>query len=153
MHSKIIQLEDEPIPENRFVTVSDIPDWFVSGIADYVIKVDDVDIVKTVTQVFDRNGIRFDPDNRTVTFTDTEYFQEKFIRFKEILTQIQSKLTLGWFSHNMGVEMAELGVMYNNRFGDYIYHDRMLHTLDEFVRNHADRDTRYYVGGILDYHY
>lgn len=153
MHCKIIQVENEPIPEGLFVTEYDIPDWFVPAIADYVdAVVDKDDALEIVKNHFDRPGIRYFRDG-TVMFSDVDYFLPKFDKFKEILEQMVRNLKFDDFYRGMSLEMADLHDAYDDKFGDYIYHDGHLLTLDDFVRNWANRDKIYYVGGVLDYHY
>lgn len=85
----------------------------------------------------------------------SDYFREKFKRFKEYLGKL-SEATLEDFSRprfgtQFGIDLYTLNSAYDDKYGFYIYEDDDLYTIDQWMRTIKKGDV-YYIGSTIDYH-
>ena len=160
MHSKIFQISMEPINEYEYICEDDYYDhWFTNQIADYVS--DDCDREVTIKWLSDcLNGCNIDKDQNgyyLVVSNKEEYFKRSFERFIQALGEIGIP-TLDDFIKPHGVDLWHLQDAYEDKYGfyvDYASHSGYgmeLMTFDYFVRM-CQVNTKYYIGGVVDYHF
>lgn len=161
MHSRIFQISTEPILPDEYMSDSyfDYDHWFFHHIADSV--ADDEDREYSIRWLFETlavgNGLlSIDGDSFLLhegyhaSYWDGRY--SAFIRKAEALCALTaSEFAQGGASmllYQVGQLHEETSGFYAvARIGDY----ENLVTMDEFIR-HAKVDTRYYIGGTVDYH-
>ncbi len=161
MHSRIYELSDRPVPEDGRYSLSDVPEWFFSTIADYG---DDIASgaregeIRWLAESFhglcvrDGDRLLFDPGTRE------KYFRPRYSQFLEHagkLTGFPPEAFSGG-EGNGELEYALFAVSdaYEDRYGFYVFDPASgeLQTLHAWLRS-ADLTKPYYVGGIVDYHF
>ena len=151
MHSRIFQISKETIDVSDYIEASDIPEGFQSGIADYVVDVEDRTAeLKCLMESF--GGI-FVPEPGEDSFRiapngKKAYFSGGYKRFRE-LCALMLTTTMEAF---IGMEAYELNEAYSSKYGYYIYEDEELQPLPEWLRA-ADPQAIYHIGNVLDYHF
>lgn len=164
MHSRIFQIENYPIFEDERLSSADFDceHWFVREIADYVCDVDarEENIDMFIDDVIKPLGecAELVQESGQVYFTlhhgfREKYFVERYKRFCTILQKLSLSITLEDFaSGEVGGDMYALKSAYNDRYGWWVNSEDGLYTLDDWIR-HAQTETKYYLGGVLDYHF
>ena len=108
MHSRIFQVSKAPIESEYFIRAFDIPEYFQTGIADYVMDVDDRQgeldyfmgsFQNILEQGAEKNSFRVTAEGRE------RYFKGGYQRFREICALMQT-ITLGAF---IGTELGPGG--------------------------------------------
>jgi hypothetical protein len=162
MHSNIIQVGTEPIPEENYICESDPKGYFVGRIADYVSDVVPKEVPEIAKSIFSRNEIfDLDLEKMTVTIKDKKkYFEKKFEYFISRLKVICEKATLETFTscepgdNGLRVNLQLCNEAYNLTHDFYVYEEDVDDhpvTLDEWVRRAEDKD-KFYIGGAVNYH-
>lgn len=156
MHSRIFQLETSPVGELGYITEDDIPDWFMTDIADYISnEVERRHEVEWLAGVLEGAA---DIKDETITFRSDfrKYFEKKYKTFMKSAANL-TNVTETEFAHDnndIDMELYTLRNSYNDRFGFYVVSRGELYTLDDFIRYRAMHGLGkpWYIGGILDYH-
>lgn len=153
MHSRIFQVSEKPIDKADYIKESDYWDhWFLNSVADYVNedcnRNEDIEWLKDCAKGYsigcDENG------EYLIVESKEEYFKQSFARFKETLDKIKD-YTIDDFIKGFH-EMWMLKDAYEEKFGFYVEFDGYgLITFDSFIR-HCNTETKYYIGGTIDYH-
>lgn len=157
MHSRIFQIEAFPVGELDYITEDDIPDWFMTDIADYISN--EIERQNEVERLAGTLEGVADIKDETITFRSDvrKYFGEKYKQFLKSAQNL-ANATEPEFAHgnyDIEMELYTLRNSYNDRFGFYVVNDGELYTLDNFIRYRATcgLGTPWYIGGILDYHF
>ena len=161
MHSRIIQVETEPVKD--LLSVDKFDDhWFIGSIADYVDEdYEREDTLNTLREIFSIAGdcVEFfdSEDGCGVVFKDgfrEAFFAAGYEAFQDALSALKERTTLEKFIRGgIWQELYDLNAAYDNEAGYYISNDELgLKTLSRFIRL-MKTDTRYYFGGTLDYHF
>lgn len=86
-----------------------------------------------------------------------KYFEEKYKKFQNLLTDLTKKANLHDFAHGeFGGLVHELKNAMDDKFGSYVIAsdwNENIDTLDHFMRYTAKAKVRYVVRNILDYHW
>ena len=162
MHSKIIQVERNPITKANRICASDVESGFVGRIADYVDTLEEKYIPRIIQNVFGVGDI-FDLNERdmTVVIKDKKkYFEMKFKIFKNSLEKIYKNVSLETFSKTpcedggLNYDMYSCNAAYNDKYDIYIFDKEYgeLTTMDEWMRWTNDNE-KLYIGGVVDYHF
>ena len=152
MHSRIFQLSTEPIKEEDYITEDTIihDTSFIGYVADYVSdEVDRKEDIKWLLDSITPYGAIYDEKEESLIFPKgfkERYFEKKFAVLKETVQKISS---LEDFA-NDSLLAYKLKSTITDRFSFYIYED-YYEPIDDFIRN-LELNTKYYIGGILDYH-
>lgn len=161
MHSRIFQVSTRPIAPDEYLSDC-YDDYFLSTIADYVIKSED-DREDDIDQLVDVSGINVAEESSGVFYftVDKEaYLKPRYERFKERLLDMMNHLSFDAFcekddTNSISYMMYHLNQAYNDKYtyriinsddGDTAY------TLTDFV-GLADEGVKYYIGEIFDYHH
>jgi hypothetical protein len=79
------------------------------------------------------------------------YFQPKYERFQESVSNISLKEFMG---DDTNYKLYRLKECFGEKFGFYTYQFGELEMLDDFIRGLSeDKETIYWLGGTVDYHY
>ncbi len=162
MHSRIFQISKETIDVGDYIEASDIPVGFQSGIADYVVDVEDRTaelkyLMESFSGIFmpepGNNSFRIAPNGKKA------YFSSGYKRFRELCALMLTTTLEAFIGTEAGPEnkpfsllMYELNEAYSDKFGYYIYEDEELQPLCEWLRA-ADPQAIYHIGNVLDYHF
>lgn len=156
MHASIIQLFEEKVDRNNFISEEDFYDSsFVGVIADYVQDVTDKErenLVKDFLEMCAEKGAEVGDDYVIFTKEFKEnHFRHNFNKLKELMEKasLDDFINDRMFAYNLQMYVED-------RFDTYIYEgDRGLSypkSFDSFVRE-VEVGLKYYVGGVVDYHY
>ena len=162
MHSRIFELSSEPVPPEKRIGETDIPEFFCDEIADYVCdctgeaRIDSVDWLAGYLgdEVIERIGddaVRFKPNAKQA------YFCKRHSEFCKLARKV-SNVSLEEFAGNQSLDfysdMYSLRKAYDDKYAFYIYDDNEeeLYTLDEWIRDMQEPHT-VYIGGTVDYHF
>lgn len=153
MHCKIIQLGDRSIRKNEYIdsdTISEDQEWFINSICDYVDDVSDDDRKMVLDNHLDHKGLSFKRNKLTIVSL-TDYFENRYSKLRESAKRI-AKASLDDFAYGkIWNDIWTINDNYDDKYGDYIYYDGCLFTIDDFIRYHEGES--FYVGGVVDYHY
>lgn len=158
MHSRIIELGNEPILPDDRMGESSVPEWFYHSIADYTDEETDreedlkwfLEIVAHIVDVAE--------DGESFTFKSDakkKYFHRQYYAFLDKareLTGISLEAFCAETPYDIGMAMYKLKEAYQDKFSFYIYYRDELKTLDEWIRE-TDLSGSFYLGGTLDYHF
>lgn len=158
MHSRIFQLSANPIEEVDYIVESDYYDhWFTNQIADYV----DGDCDRDASIEWLKNcskGYEIIQDNNgnyiLVVSRKEKYFENSYDEFMSELQKIGTPTIEQFVS---GIDLWRFKNAYEDKFAFYVdLHQEGygggLMTFDSFIR-HCNVGTKYYVGGVIDYHF
>lgn len=155
-HSRIFQVSEEPIEKIDYITKSRYWEhWFLNEHADYVAESNREDDIKWLKEVAYK-GIEFGEDEYgefLVVTSKTDYFAKKFTRFTTDLEDI-SKMALTDFA-SARASIWKLEDAFEDKYGFYIDDTSQFgefSTFDRFIRI-CNENTKYYIGGTMDYHY
>ena len=167
MHSRIFELKVDPTTENELYDGA-LDDWFFSEYGvDYTSDRKDQEYdrdIKWLERCFE-NFAEVDETEKSIVFTDVAgLMSDAFDKFHEIIEKLQN-YTLEEFagidkghSREFGENMGDLMWILNDTWASksefFIYHDEYAEPLFSFIRKMTedDRATKWYFGGILDYH-
>ncbi len=149
MHSRIIQLSEEPLHKYDYITESDFyEDPFVGSVADYVADTDEREKdIKWLMSCLEPYGARLNKEENSIFFPKgfkQNYFKERLENFKKAV----GETTLDDFCNS--VKAWQLAQIIEETFDFYIY-VTYPKPLDEFIRD-LEEEQKYYIGGIVDYH-
>lgn len=155
MHSRIIQVSRKPIQEKDYFTEERYYDhWFTYQIADYVSgdvnREEDIKWLKGTSA-----GIVVDRDEHghyLMICDKKKHFKDKFTEFERVISELKG-ISLDEFINSIEYKTFMLRNSYEDRYGFYIDEDDdSLSSLDSFVRN-GEINVKYYIGGVVDYHF
>lgn len=158
MHSRIIELSDEPIMAHERMCECSVPEWFYYSVADYTNAATDRDqdikwfleeVVRVVDVSEDGESFTFKPKAKQ------KYFERQYHAFLDKvceLSGISLDAFVGETKYDIGMAMYKLKEHYADKFGFYIYFKDQLKTLDDWIRE-TDLSGSFYFGGTLDYHF
>lgn len=153
MHSRIFQVSMTPIEKTDYINESNYYDhWFTRTIADYVS--DSTNRAEDINWLSSCNGIVVSDDENEeslIVINREEYFKNQFNAFKEAI-EIIKDFTITEFANGSSYDIWKVNNAYEDKYGFYVDEDGELVTLDEFIRTCA-LNTKYYIGGTVDYHY
>ena len=165
-HSRIFQISEKPLVQENFITDDDFHEhWFVGSVAEYVSGDNDrsEDIRCLRDRLTNLRVARFgiDKSYSRISFVilpegKERYFSHAYERFVEArkktiemgLPEFASGVVFAGLAHQMESAFCEKFAFYvsqNENEFDIV-------PLDEFIRG-AEVGQRYYIGGVLDYHY
>ena len=155
MHSRIFQVSKErnaePIQDYRY------EDYFVPSVADYVVKLDDVEYeYKWLTKV--NKGLKVETKDGVTTLTivsKKDYFEKSFNEFKEHLKTVNEYSIDEFIDSKNWLVFYNLRNSYDEKHGFYIDDNDEyfgIATINEFMRNVNDGDV-YYLSTVFDYHF
>jgi len=150
MHSRIIQLSEEPLHKDDFITESDFYESFVGSVDDYVADIDDSEReedIKWLMSCLEPYGVKLDKEEESIVFPKgfkQRYFEERFKKFKETV----NGMTLNDFCDS--IKAWQLSQIIEKKFDFYIYVSYP-QPLDDFIRD-LEEEKKYFIGGIVDYH-
>lgn len=158
MHSRIFQISKEPIrPENY---IKGCHEWFVNSIADYAVVSDSREFdIRKLAQV---SGINVHNSDEYFIVDSGKYFEKKFQEFENHIEEVKQLTNIGSFigdgnnPYALGYCLSVLMGDYDDKYGYYVSlsdDSNCLLTLDYFVRFVAEAGCKYYIGGVLDYHF
>ena len=154
MHSRIFQIEKEPIKKEDYIDSFSIPEWFTESVADYASddsnREEDIEWLMSAAL----GSIASVEGNKIIFSSDiNEYFKEKYKEFANAAKELYTA-TLTEFISGDSIDMAlfRLKSAYDDRYSFYIYSDYDLCTLDDFMR-HVKAGETYFIGGTVDYHF
>lgn len=158
MHSRIVELSNEPILVDERLSEDSIPEWFYHTVADYTNA--DTDRNQDIKWFLEHVGSIVDVAENGLSFSfkpnaKQMYFRRSYHAFLEKareLTGISLDAFSGETKCDIGMAMYKLNSFYNDTFGFYIYYQDELKTLDDWIRE-TDLSGSFYFGGTLDYHY
>jgi len=161
MLSRIFQISESPVKQDDYISISDFIDhWFIGYAAEFVSDDNDRDedirdfcggLKKTATA-------RFNKKDSAVSFKvlpggKESYFTEKYESFVVARDKTMG-MNLPEFAsgHKFAEQMRIMCNAFCLDFDAYVWTDDYgIIPLDEFIRD-AEIGTRYYIGGVLDYH-
>lgn len=161
MHSRIFQVSESPIPQDKLSKQYRYEDGFVGSVADYVALIPyksadylgDLQWLQNVSK-----GIEVDIENGTIKVTNKkEYFDEKHDKFIDLLEELKN-VTLDDFSKenfNLSFKISDLKYSYEDKYSFYVDDNDEycgISNFDNWVRSVEENKT-YYVGSIIDYHF
>lgn len=154
MHSRIFQIEKEPVLEDDYISEYSIPDWFTEQIADYVNG--DCDRNEDIDWLMSCGISKFaalEGDKLTFTSDIRGYFKEKHEEFVEAAQKL-AKVPFDDFVNSYGVEstLFNLRSAYEDEYSFYICSDDHIQTMDSWMRTVQPGEV-YYFGGVVDYHF
>lgn len=164
MHSRIYQLENDPVTVADRACQDILPDWFTESIADYVVDIDQnrEDEIKWLMETNFGDVCKRAGDRITFNIDIGAFFDKDFRKFQETIENL-SKVTFNHFVKGRlpGVEyeksldhlMYLLRGAYDDKFGFYVWHEEELYTMQSWMREVAEPCGVYYIGGIMDYHF
>lgn len=158
MHSRIIELGDEPILEHERISECSIPEWFYHSVADYIDS--DTDREHDIEWFCERIAMVTDiaDDGESFTFkpkAKQEYFKRQYHQFLDKareLTGISLDAFVGETEYDIGMAMYKIKESFADKFDFYIYYQDNLKSLDEWIRE-TNLSGSFYFGGTLDYHF
>ena len=161
MHSRVFEISRIPIEKESRLDAYELPDWFCSGIADYVDNIHESYREDDLKWFAGRFGENCQRDGDQVSFNDQvkmEYFRGEYEKFRAAAAILVSS-TLEEFCGNapktdIDRTVYRLKSAYEDKFGFYVYDrdDEELITMDAWVRR-SDLTVPYFIGGIVDYHW
>ena len=153
MHCKIIQLDDKSIRKNDRIdmdTIINEQEWFLNSIADYVDDVMDDQRKIILDNHLNRDGFKFSRNKLTIVSAE-DYFKSRYSKLVASAFDLSRTPLKDIASGKAWMLIWNINDCYDDKYGDYIYYDGWLNTMDDFVRHHEGEI--FYVGGVVDYHY
>ena len=156
MYSKIFQLEEIPISESKYITgLAAEHDYFIGSIADSVERTSREDAINNL-KLLSEFGVQVD-SNMNGTFlrvTDKEeYFKWDYRLYQK---RLKKALNLSFEdfcrTDKADNDIYDICSIYEDKFEDYVLFDGILCTFRYFIRT-RDLNRKYYIGGVLKYHY
>ncbi len=152
MHSRICQLSQKPIDKSDYITEDMFYDDFVGTVGDYVQesptgRKEDIEWLMAIIEDY---GAIYNSSEESILFPigfKENYFKESYEKLKEAV----QNMSLEQFASD-SIIVSTLKLLIDSKYGFYIYTTHW-QTLDNFVRCELKEGEKYYIGGILDYHF
>lgn len=161
MHSRIFQIEKEPVSKDERICADAVPEWFTESVADYVADIDDTSRDEEIEWLMRTNFGKVcqrDGDKIIFKIDVLDYFEEDFISFKKVIEEL-AEADINQFicpykptGKNLDHLMYLLREAYNDEHEFYVWHCYELYTMKSWMR-HVKPAGSYYIGGIVDYHF
>lgn len=154
MHSRIFEVQKEFVSDD---------DWYYFGYEDLDSLPSGIDgLQQTTNHKEDIEWLRDTlGDSQGIVWTENSFtlldgFAENYFlrQFNSLKSKVEA-LDLKTFATNEdgGMALFEIRTNIEDRFGFYMYNNEIgFCSLDSFIRV-ADRNAKYFIGGIADYHY
>lgn len=157
MHSRIIQLNKNPILKREHITGADFYDHRFNGaIADYVSEdTDREEDIKWLLSTIGDGMIGSDELGVYLQITSkNKYFEPRYKDFMTSIETIKSCTLEEFIEDKIHYYWYTAETAYNDKFDMYIMTEKYgeLLTITEFMRR-CEVGVKYYIGGTLDYHY
>lgn len=161
MHSRVFEISRSPIEIAQRLDPYELPEWFCSGIADYVDNTREEDREEELNWFTSRFGGHCKRSGNTVVFdpdTKKDYFQHDYAKFREAAAILAVCDYEDFCGSNpvsdFEMTIRQLKSSYEDQFGFYVYDrdNEELMTMDSWIRQ-TDLSGPLYVGGIVDYHW
>lgn len=163
MHSRIFQITTNPVPKENYITTSDFEDhWFTDSIADYVSDDNDrAEDIKWLRSFLEhKKTVAFDESDSSFEILShgrEAYFAHAYADFTAARGETMGLGLPEFASCGEVTDFSMLLWRMNNAFCSkydfYVTLDEVgTIPLDKFIRQ-AETGTRYYIGGVLDYHF
>jgi hypothetical protein len=153
MHSRIIELSQEPIKVDDRICESDYYDnGFISSIADYVTSCDRTDAINWVCGYLKNKDVVTEFDTNKIVFSENvkeKFFKDSFEEFNKLT----NKITFEDFVGKDDFKLYLIKQSIEDTSGFYIHYDGCYWTLDYFIRRCVEDNEIWYIGGALDYHF
>lgn len=149
MHSKIIEITTQPIERDEYMTAGGFTYEEYDHFADYIQGID-TKLEETILLWFDNEGI-FERNGRELTLLDLNGFMEDWR--KAIITRANN------IDFTDGLALYKLSDVIKET---HTHSELMFYFLEEFMDfgrfvfylyNNYKAGDKFYIGGILDYHY
>ncbi len=163
MHSKIFQVEKEPVEKYNMISEYDVPEWFLTSIADYVDDVNECYVTELQGSLIYMVGDEEQSKDGKLVVTEESrkaYLKKCFDYFnlsrKEYEKFLETHSEEEVFEDFCKFGMAET-LTYrareslSDKFGYYIYSNGCLETLGAWLR--YMKPGTYYLGSVIDYHF
>jgi hypothetical protein len=160
-HEKIYQITPEPLPVEEFITENDFIDHpFIGSISDGVSSrnIDLENEIRYFRKWLEnmQKVVVFDTDNSFCILPGgkEKYFKNAFSKFSEAVKKAVN-INLEKFSGDSVCPaiIQNISNSFCEKFGSYVSSDEFdTIPFDEFIR-YAEINKRYYINGILDYHW
>lgn len=152
-HCLIIELSEKPIDIDDRVTAYEFEDDDdIQYAADYIQDLDDAGRTyeESVEDFLGELGgiVTYNKEDNSITFTDVEkYFEKDFKAIKDMVANATiENFVKGSLAYNLRNRISD-------RFGTYIYHTgECSYPIADFIRDYAKDGSKFYIGGICDYH-
>jgi hypothetical protein len=159
-HERIYQITTKPLSSDEYITEFDfIEHWFIGTIADYVTS-RDVDrnekIQNLRNSLEEKQVVVFESDDSFILLPGgkEKYFQNEFKKFTEAAKKA-ANITLEEFAgSSYAAEIVRhISTSFCEKFGNYVSSNEFdTIPFDRFIRE-AEIGTRYYINGVIDYHW
>ena len=161
MHSRIFELSENPIPEDERFSQGDVPEWFLNSIADYTDDIPDDQRMSEIDWLVgmfhglctaDGERLSFNPELKE------QFFKPRYACFLEAAALLKECTYEAFWGGEGSRKLAHtlflLNDAYEDKYGFYIYDpaEYELQTIHAWLRG-ADLSKKYFVGGILDFHW
>lgn len=160
MHSRIFQMTEAVKDKKDYIKPSDYYDhWFTSSVADYVSEAGERE-EEIQDWLSDIKGCRIEREGKRFVFLVEDkkaFFKQKYEGFVFRLNKLTEYSFEDFCEGNAGMSsmMWHLNNCYSGGFELYIEDSgewEGVQTLEKFIRR-AEEGKRYYIGGVVDYHY
>jgi len=159
-YDQIYQITTEPLSADEYITENDfIEHWFVGAISDGVSSrdIDRDEEIRFFREWLEKKKVAlFSNDDSFFIMPGgkEKYFEDAFTRFREAATKA-ADMTIEEFAG--GSDCTELvriiSTSFCEKFGPYVSSDEFYTmSLDKFIRE-SEIGKRYYINGILQYHW
>ena len=155
MHNFILQVDAQPIDKEEYVDAMDLFEEQLQGIADYADDVSDTEAQEIAKSIIEHE-FGFELTDGSFAITDLvkqARLTASFMAVQEFIDKLQAiglEEFLARFDDWYWSDKFESATKGNT--GTYIYFDGILYKPLQFIRI-AEPDRRYYVGGVVDYHW
>jgi|LSQX01.2.fsa_nt_gb hypothetical protein len=150
MHSRIFQFSEKPISKDDFITEETFfyDEAFIGTIAEYVSEdVERGEDIEWLLAELVPHGAVFNKEEESIVFPKgfkESYFSRRLADLKKKINEV----SLEEFAR-CSVTAYELRKMIEDKFSFYIYY-YYPQPIDGFIRD-LEEDTKYYIGGVIDY--
>lgn len=158
MHDRIFQITTKSVPEDNYISEVDFGDhWFVGAVADYVNndadREEEIELLRKTLE--ETNIAAFKEHNSFTLLPDAKktYFRDAYIRFVRAVGAVISTTLEEFMAKEISDKMFAINQSFSDKFGNYVSSDEFgTITFDNFMRK-AEIGTRYYIGGVVNYHH
>ena len=157
MHSRIIQISNQPVDEMDYIEDWKIDEWFMEEVADSLDisdREEDIEWIRGLLSSFENISITEDDmlEIKDVKALEEEWFRERYNAFQTLA----ASMTFEDFAK--GTQDYSVSRLMEDKRDLYIYDSDIngLMSLDKFIREFAMMNTegqKFHIGGTLDYRY
>lgn len=159
MHSRIYELSKKKVEPKDFINADYILNYhghFIGGVVDYVSDyVDREAELEHLANGFKKYSAKYDAENERFTFPKEfkfNYFKDDLEKFKQEVKKVFEDDGLKYFVDNFFAH--DLIRLIKRTLDAYIYlkDDDRLILLEDFIRE-LEPNEKYYIGGVVDFHF